>query len=414
MTRRFSFGYSATIMIAAAAAAILVSSIVLAAIGVDPFAVFFVILTEPLKDIYGLTEILVRTTPLILVALGIAIAFRSGALNIGAEGQMLVGIAAAAVAISLPQLPKIVLLPLTLLAGALSGAVWGGFAGYLKASRGVNEILSTVMLNYIAAQLYGFLLRGPMIDPDELTMGSGTPQTVRLPRAAWLDRMVPGTRLHTGLILALVLAVVVYVLLWRTTAGFRLRAAGAEPKAARYAGIGVERSIVVSMLLSGAFAGIAGAVEVVGVHRRAIEGISSGYGFSGIVVALFAGLHPILIIPAALFFGLLLIGADMTQRALSVPANMVYVLQGAIILSIVAAKVVLEDPYLRERAYRIVSGRRRGNVDGSPQPEGLADGGTASAGTDPGRPLGAGGSVTANANAAAPQDVASDDGKERR
>ena len=332
MTARFKFAYASAVVLAAAAAAVLVSALVLAAIGVEPFAVFAVILTEPLKDTFGITEILVRSTPLILVALGISIAFRSGVLN--------------------PGLPNPVLLPLTLLAGAAGGAVWGGIAGTLKAKRDVNEILSTVMLNYIAAQLYGFLLRGPMIDPEELTMGSGTPQSVRLPRAAWLDRLIPGTRLHAGLIIALVLAVLVYVLLWRT-AGFRLRAAGAEPKAARYAGIRVQRSIVAAMLLSGAFAGLAGAVELSGVHRRAIESISSGYGFSGIVVALFAGLNPALIPPAAFFFGLLLLGADMTQRSMSVPANMVYVLQGAIILAIVSAKAVLADQYAREKAYRL-------------------------------------------------------------
>ncbi len=354
MTARFKFAYSAAVIAVAAAAAVLTGAAVLAAIGVEPLAVYLVILTEPLKDAFGLTEILVRAVPLTLVALGISVAFRSGILNIGAEGQMAVGIAAAAaVAIAFPDLPKPALLPLTLLAGATSGALWGGLAGYLKAKRDVNEILSTVMLNYIAAQLYGFLLRGPMIDPEELTVGSGTPQSVRLPRAAWLDRLVPGTRLHAGIIVALVLAILVYVLLWRTTAGYRLRASGAEPKAARYAGIRVQRSLIAAMLLSGAFAGLAGAVELTGVHRRAIEGITSGYGFSGIVVALFAGLHPALIPPAAFFFGLLLIGADMTQRAMSVPANMVYVLQGAIILSIVAAKSVLADPYARDRAYRL-------------------------------------------------------------
>jgi simple sugar transport system permease protein len=353
MTGSFKFAYTAVVVAAAAVAAVLAGAVVLAAIGVEPIAVYRVILTEPLKDAFGITEILVRAVPLTLIALGISIAFRSGILNIGAEGQMMVGIAAAAaVAIGLPNLPKSILLPLTLLSGAASGALWGAIAGYLKAKRGVNEILSTVMLNYIAAQFYGFLLRGPMIDPEELTIGSGTPQSVRLPRAAWLDRLVPGTRLHTGLIVALVLAALVYVLLWRTTGGFRLRASGAEPKAARYAGIRVERSLIAAMLLSGAFAGLAGAVELSGVHRRAIEGITSGYGFSGIVVALFAGLHPAFIPPAAFFFGLLLIGADMTQRAMSVPANMVYVLQGAIILSIVAAKSVLADPYGRDRVYR--------------------------------------------------------------
>ncbi len=353
MTNSFKTAFTAAVIVAAAAVAVLIGALVLLAIGVEPIAVYKVILTDPLKDLYGITEILVRSVPLILIALGIAVAFRSGILNIGAEGQMQIGIiSAAAVAIALPDLPKPILLPLVLLTGAAGGALWGGIAGTLKARLGVNEILSTVMLNYIAAQIYGFLLRGPMIDPAELTVGSGTPQTVRLPRTAWLDRLIQGTRLHSGLIIALAMAVLVFILLWRTTAGFRLRASGAEPKAARYAGIRVEWSLVAAMLISGGFAGLAGAVELTGVHRRAIEAISSGYGFSGIVVALFGGLHPAFIVPAAVFFGLLLIGADMTQRAMSVPANMVYVLQGAIILSIVSAKSYLNDPYARDRAYR--------------------------------------------------------------
>lgn len=353
MNKSFRILYISIVVLLAAAASIGIGAIILSVIGVDVLKTYIVILTEPLKDVFGITEILVRAIPLSLVAFGIAIAFRSGILNIGAEGQMQVGtIAATAFILLLPGLPKMLLLPGAFITGALAGALWGGIAGLLKARLGVNEILSTVMLNYIAAQLYGFLLRGPMIDPSELQTGSGTPQSVRLPKAAWLDRIVPGSRLHAGLIIAIVLGVVVYFLLWRTSAGFKMRAAGAEAKAARYAGIKVESCLVAAMLLSGAFAGLAGSIELTGVHRRAIEGISSGYGFSGIVVALFGGLHPAGILPSAAFFGLLLIGADMTQRAMSVPANMVLVLQGAVILSIVSAKSYLNDPYAMERMAR--------------------------------------------------------------
>lgn len=353
MNRAFKLAYGALVVLAAVLAAMLVGALVLSAIGADVGKTYATILTEPLRDLFGLTEIVVRAIPLSLIALGVAIAFRSGILNIGAEGQMLMGIlASSAVAIALPELPKPILLPLALLAGAAGGAAWGCLAGILKARLGVNEILSTVMLNYIAAQFYTFLLRGPLMDPQELVTGTGTPQTVRLPKAAWLDRLVPGTRLHYGLLIALVLAVAVFFLLWRTTLGFRMRAAGAEAKAARYAGVSVERYLVVAMLLSGAFAGLAGAVEVLGVHRRAIEGISGGYGFTGIVVALFGGLHPAGIVPASAFFGLLLLGADMTQRSASVPANMVLVLQGAIILSIVSARQFMNNPYVQDKALR--------------------------------------------------------------
>jgi len=354
--KKYNLLFVILVSLAAVVAAVGMGAIVLLILGKNVWAVYWVILTEPFKDIIGVTEIMVRMVPLILVALGISISFRAGILNIGAEGQIQMGvIAATAMALALPGLPKPILLPLCLIAGAAGGAAWASIAGLLKAKLGVNEILSTVMLNYIAAQLYGFLLRGPMIDPGELQTGSGTPQSLRLPKTAWIDRIIPGTRLHWGLLLAVILAGLVYVLLWRTTWGFKMRAAGAEAKAARYGGIKVESCILAAMMLSGAFAGFAGAVEVTAVHRRAIEGISSGYGFSGIVVALFGGLHPAGIIPSAFFFGLLLIGADMTQRAMSVPANMVLVLQGAFILSIISAKTYAADPYARDRFSRWAS-----------------------------------------------------------
>jgi general nucleoside transport system permease protein len=365
--RSFRAGYVAGVTALAGLAAAAVSSLVLVAIGASPWATFATIFGGPLRDLFGASEVAVRAVPLTLIALGVAISFRSGILNIGAEGQMQVGIlASTAVALGFPRLPGPVLLPLSLLAGAAAGAAWGGIAGWLRARLDVNEILSTVMLNYIAAQLYTFLLRGPMIDPDELMTGSGTPQSMRLPRAAWLDRLVPGTRLHTGLLLALALAFLVWLLLWRTTLGYRLRAAGAEAKAARYAGIGVERSLLVAMLLAGGLAGLAGSVEVAGVHHRAIEAISAGYGFAGIVVALFGALHPAGIVPAAAFFGLMLVGADMTQRSAGVPANMVLVLEGVIILAIVSAGVALNNPYAQERALRLVRRvlRPRGEADG--------------------------------------------------
>ncbi len=364
---RVKLAYNAGLVLLAAFAATVVCAIVLLAIGASPLATYTTIFTGPFQDLFGISEILVRAVPLILVALGIAISFRSGIINIGAEGQIMVGIlASTATALAFPHLPKAVLLPMMLLAGVVGGGLWAGIAGILRAKLGVNEILSTVMLNYIAAQFYTYLLRGPMIDPGELETGSGTPQSLRLPVEAWLSRMVPGTRLHTGLILALVLAVGVYFLLWRTTWGYRMRAAGAEPKAARYAGIHVERSLVTAMVLAGGFAGLAGAVEVAGVHHRAIENISSGYGFAGIVVALFGALHPAGIVPAAAFFGLLLVGADMTQRSAGVPANMILVLQGVIILAIVSAKMYLNNAYAMDRVAGFFARLRGRGTKGGP------------------------------------------------
>jgi len=355
---KFNLVYRITIILLAIITAVLFGAIILASIGADIVKVYLVILTEPLKNIGLICEVLIRAIPLIIIALGISTAYRSGFINIGAEGQMAMGIiTSSALALALPDLPKPVLLPLMLLAGCAGGAVWGFIPGILRAKLAVSELLSTVMLNYIAIQLYTFCLRGPMVDPAEKTLGGvGTPQTMRLTRNIWLDRIIPGTRLHTGIFIALALALLIYLLLWKTSFGFKLRAAGAQERAARYGGINVPLCLVISISISGALAGLAGAVEIAGVHRRAIEGITGGYGFSGIVVALFGGLHPAGIIPAAFFFGLLLVGADMTQRMAGVPANMVQVLQGIIILVIIAARMILSNPYLLESARRRYEG----------------------------------------------------------
>lgn len=358
MTKQFKILYKVSIIILAILAAMTIGSIILMTIGADVVKTYRVILFEPLKTTLQLSEVLLRAIPLTIIALGISVAYRSGIINIGAEGQMAMGIlGTTAVALAFPELPKPVLLPMAILAGAISGGLWGFIPGFLKAKLQVSELLSTVMLNYIAAQFYTFLLRGPMLDPAELTMGSGTPQSMRLSRNLWLDRFLPGTRLHTGLFFALILALLIYLLLWKTSYGYKMRAAGASSRAAKYGGINVTWYLVIAMVISGAFAGMAGAIEIAGVHRRAIEGITGGYGFSGIVVALFGGLHPAGIIPASFFFGLLIVGADMTQRMVGVPANMVNVLQGIIILVIVATKMVLADPYLMEKVWRKVQKR---------------------------------------------------------
>ena len=328
----------------------------------DPVRAYQVMLTGPFSSSFGLTETLVRTTPLLLTGLGIIISFRSGVLNIGGEGQILIGaIAAAGVALKFESLPSLVLFPMVLLSGAVAGGVWGGIAGFLKARLNVNEILSTVMLNQIAAQLYLLLIRGILIDPQEVAYGTGVPQTALVPSAVWLSRLIPGTRLNTGFILALVLAVAVYVLLMKTTVGYRLRAVGAGPEAAKYAGINVPFYMVLSMFLAGAMAGLAGTVEVLGVHHRALEDISAGYGFSAIVAALFGRLHPIGVIPASILFGALILGADMMQRAVSIPAAIVMVIQGFIILFVVGSDIFIRRPELLER-FRTWRRRRSGEV----------------------------------------------------
>ncbi len=337
--------------VAAVTGALIVGAFLLAMLGVNPLRAYGALVNGALGNVSGITQTLTKATPLLLVGLGICIAFRGGVINIGGEGQIILGaVSASALAIGLANLPGWLLLPLTMGVGALAGLVWGGIPGWLKARMGVNEILSTVMMNQIALQGMNFLLRGPMLDPAQIAAGTNIPQSAALPEVVWLTRLVPRTLFHSGAILAVVLAVAVYFLLWRTTIGYRIRAVGLNPHAARYAGIPVSKYVVLSMALSGAFCGLAGAVEVMGVHHRMIEGMSGGYGFSGIVAALFGKLHPLGAIPASALFGSLLVGADKMQRSVQVPSALVIALQGLVVLFVVAS-----DLYVRRRSRRRVA-----------------------------------------------------------
>jgi simple sugar transport system permease protein len=247
------------------------------------------------------------------------------------------------VGLNFTQWPGWIVIPAALLAGFVGGAIWGGIPGFLKAQFNVNEILSTVMMNAIAVQLMNFLLRGPMIDPAQAELASKIPQTARLIDAFRLPRWVP-TRLHLGALIAVILAVLVYILLWRTTWGYRIRAVGQNPHASRYAGIKVKNYIVLALLLSGAFAGLAGVTQVYGVNYRMItDGSASGFtgkaGFNGIVAALFGQLHPLGTIPASVLFGALLVGANKMQRVVQVPSALVTALNGLVVVFVVSSEI---------------------------------------------------------------------------
>ncbi len=320
--------------------ALLIGALMLLALDKNPLVAYGALLQGAAGDVSGITQTLVKATPLLLVGLGVCIAFRGGVINIGGEGQLIVGaLAASAVALALPEGARWYMLPLSLLAGALAGAVWGGIPGILKARLDVNEILSTVMMNAIAVQLSNFLLRGPMIDPKEIEAGTRIAQTALLPKAVWLTRLVPKTLLHSGAILAVVLAILVYIFLWRTTIGYRIRAVGLNAAASRYAGIRVAFYQALALVLGGAFAGLAGAVEVMGVQHRMLEGLSGGYGFSGIVAALFGKLHPLGAIPASILFGGLLVGGNKMQRAVQVPSALIDTILGLVVLFVVSAEI---------------------------------------------------------------------------
>ncbi len=325
-------------------AALLVGAVMLLFLKVNPMEAYRALWDGAFGTSNAFAETLVKATPLLLVALGICISFRGDVINIGGEGQMIVGaLLATWVGLTFTSLPGWLVITLAMLAGFLGGAIWGGIPGILKAYFRVNEILSTVMMNAIAVQLMNFLLRDAMIDPVQAERASKIPQTARLLEAFHLPRLVP-TRLHLGALIAVILAVLVYILLWRTTLGYRIRAVGQNPHASRYAGIKVPRYIVLALLLSGAFAGLAGATQVYGVNYRMItDGSSSGFtggaGFNGIVAALFGQLHPIWSIPASILFGALLVGANSMQRVVQVPSAFVTALNGLVVVFVVGSEI---------------------------------------------------------------------------
>ena len=342
-------------------AALIIGAVMLVLLRANPFQAYAAMIGGALGDLSGLTQSAVKATPLLLVGLGIVIAFRANVINIGGEGQIIVGaLMGTWFSLAFRTWPSWLLIPATMLSGFLAGALWGFIPGILKARLGVNEILTTVMMNAIALQLMNFLLRGPLMDPVEIGKGTFIAQSERLPEPVWLPRLVPQTLLHTGAIVAVVLAVGVYIFLWRTTIGYRIRAVGLNPDAARYAGIRVPIYQALALTLAGGFAGLAGIVEVIGVHHRLLEGITSGYGFSGIVAALFGKLHPIGAIPASFLFGSLLVGADKMQRAVQVPSALVDTLLGLVVLFVVGS-----DLWSRHRAVRRAVETAESDVSGS-------------------------------------------------
>lgn len=278
---------------------------------------------------------LVHATPLLIIGLAVALAFRAGVWNIGTEGQFYAGAIAAAWigtrwGLSSPLMAAL-LLPL---AAAIAGALWAGIPALLRSRFGVLEVITTIMLNFIAEHLVGFLVHGPLQEA-----GRTYPQSDPLVAAARLPPLVPGSRLTAAFILAVLLAVLVWLFLERTRPGFALRATGANPLAARISGrIAVSRVTAMAFLASGAMAALAGAAEVSGVTFALYERLSPGYGYTAIAVALLARLHPLAVIASALFFGTLEALASVMQRSFGVPSVTVYAVEALIILVIVAAE----------------------------------------------------------------------------
>jgi general nucleoside transport system permease protein len=275
---------------------------------------------------------LVRAVPLALLGVGLSIAFRAGMFNIGGEGQLILGgIGAALVGLHLGSAGPVAL-PVALGAAMLGGAAWAAIAGILRAWFGVLEVISTIMLNFVAMNLVSYLVRGPLQEPSRIY-----PQTELIAEAARLPRLLADTRLHAGVLLVLLASVGGWWFLTRTAAGFRVRTAGASPDAARAAGrVNVARTSILAMTASGALAGLAGGVEVTGVTYALYEHLSPGYGFAAIAVAILARLNPLAVVPSAILFAALESGALGMQRDAGIPSTVAAVLEAVAILVIVA------------------------------------------------------------------------------
>jgi len=279
-------------------------------------------------------DMLVRATPLILTGLAVAFAFQAGILNIGAEGQLLIGAACStAITLKFGHTLGAGIIIVSLIGGSFAGAAWAAIAAELRTRFHVLEVISTIMLNFIALYLVSFLVRGPLQEPTHIY-----PQTETMPLYARLPTLLSGTRLHAGFIIAVLAGVAGWWILQHTAAGFRLRAAGKNPSAAKIAGkINIGRTTRNVFLISGALAGLAGSIEVHGVTFALYENLSPGYGYTAIAVALLAGLNPLWVIATGIFFGALEAGASALQRDAGIPVTIASVIEALIILIVLAA-----------------------------------------------------------------------------
>ncbi len=316
----------------ALAAALAASGLVVVLAGGDPLLALSALLEGAFGSPDAWSEIGVRACPLLLTGLAVAVAFRAGIWNIGAEGQLLVGaVMVAWLGTRLGTWPAALALPLLLAAAAAGGAAWASIAAVLRTTRGVDEVISTIMLNFIALGLLGWLVQGPLME----TAGA-YPQSDAIAAAARLPRLASGYRVHAGLLLALLAAGGVWGLLFRTALGFEMRAAGLNLLATRLAGLRTTGALLPALALSGALAGIAGGIEVSAVTFRLYENFSPGYGFTAIAVALLGRLHPGGVIAAALFFAALDVGSTAMQRVAGVSAVLVSAVQAIVILALLA------------------------------------------------------------------------------
>lgn len=312
------------------------------AVGKDPLASLAVFFLEPVKDLHGWAEVGVKVAPLLLISVGLAICFRANVFNIGAEGQLVMGaITAGAVILYLDDGGNggIVSITLALASGVLGGMSWAAITAWLRDRFNANEILVSLMLVYVAQLLLSYLVHGALMDPD----GFGFPQSRLFSDGFLLPTVIPGTRLHIGIVLALVAALAGWLYLSRSFSGFKLRVGGMAPLAARYAGFSSSRSLWTSLLISGGLAGLAGASEIMGPIGQLTPSVSPGYGFAAIIVAFVGRLHPIGVIFSSFIMALLYIGGELSQSRLGMPSAITGIFQGILLFALLACDVLINN-----------------------------------------------------------------------
>jgi ABC-type uncharacterized transport system permease subunit len=350
--REVSTSIQLAVLVLSLLAGFVAVGLVFAVKGVNPFYALWKILAGSFGSQYGISETITKAIPLILIGSGLTLAFRAKFWNIGAESQLLIGaIFATWIGLNLgARLPAWLVVPLMFLAGFLGGALWGVLPALFKVRFGVNEVISTLMLNYVAAEFLTLLIVGPWKGATQ----QGFPYTDDLPAAAVLP-LIPGTRIHyLTLLVALACAVLLFFLIYSTKFGYELRVVGENPEAARYAGIDFLRTTVVLMVISGGVAGLAGVGEAAGIHHHLTYPavISGGYGFTAIIVAWLAKLNPLAAIISALFFAGILVGGDAIQISLGLPAATVHVFNGILLFFL-----IMGDTFVNNRI--VVSAQRR-------------------------------------------------------
>ena len=338
-----SAGWSYASPLLALVITVVIGVLLFVLLGKDPVRGLQIFFWEPIKSPYALSELMVKATPLLIIALGLAVCFRSNVWNIGAEGQYLIGaIFASGVALTAgPSTSGWIVVPV-LLAGVLGGMLWGGITALLRDRFNANEILVSLMLVYVAIQVLNYLVYGPWKDPQ----GFNFPQTKTFESAAQIPRLMEGSRVNIGLLLALVGVGLVWVFLFRTYSGFAQQVGGLAPAAARYAGFSSRKALWVALLTSGGAAGLAGALEVAGPIGQLTPHVPVGYGFAAIIVAFVGRLHPVGIVFSAILMSMFYIGGELAQSRLGLPRSITGVFQGLLLFALLACDTLI--------AYRIV------------------------------------------------------------